>query len=302
LDKYLTGSPQKTEKLQQPNEGPPKLSYLTNGKSKVESKPVFVNCFFAAAEASNRSHPSVSSVVKRDFIFNPKTPEKEAVMRRTNLLLASLTLFLLLALGCQQKPESIVSSNEAEQSLSKENAGEWFLTFKGRVEFSDGTVFESRTEKTIALPRRLWGREWTEQTESFEQNYQVEFINPGDFFGLAAGSSASFIRQNLNVHFCTAAWSHRSIATVSINNTSAGGAHQSILLDSKAFFSSPVNPIPPGATGTFYGLFSNEVTVAFDNDGDVDFNTARVENYDAVNPIFFTSIRYHLRSRNIACE
>ncbi|MEK7727252.1 MAG: hypothetical protein AAB354_02500 [candidate division KSB1 bacterium] len=45
----------KTEKLQQPNEGPPKLSYLTTGKRKVESTPVFVNCFFAAAEASLNS-------------------------------------------------------------------------------------------------------------------------------------------------------------------------------------------------------------------------------------------------------
>ncbi len=81
-------------------------------------------------------------------------------MRRTNTLLASLTLFLLLALGCQQKPESIVGFNETEESLSKATAEGWYLKFKGKIKYSDGTVFESLVEKIIALPRHLWGREW----------------------------------------------------------------------------------------------------------------------------------------------
>ncbi len=226
-------------------------------------------------------------------------------MRRTNLLLASLTLFLLLALGCQQKPESIVSSNEAEKSLSKANAERWFLTFKGRVEFSDGTVYESRVERTVALPQRLRGSAWTEQTESLDQNYYIQFVPAGLTFNLLAGSYAIFYSYDLKVHSCDADWATRAILTVSANTTTVGGEGDTKFNDSKTGLVLGYNvPIPPGQTGVFVAPFHPDVHAAFDNDGDVDRNDARVDNYDSTGGgyIRFTSIKYHLRSRNIACQ
>lgn len=227
-------------------------------------------------------------------------------MRRTNLFLASLTLFLLSALGCQQKPESIVGSNEAEKSLSKANAERWFLTFKGRVEFSDGTVYESRTEKTVALPQRLWGREWTEETESLDQNYYIDFLPQGVTFVLPQGGLAIFWKDNLHVHLCQADWSTRSIVTVVYNPTNVGGSHYSSFYDSTigTFIQSPVGFIPPGQAGTFYSPFSNQISATFDIDGDIDRNDVTVQNYDqsTSHALYFTVIRHHMRSQNVACQ
>jgi len=82
--------------------------------------------------------------------------------------------FLLLAIACDKNPsESIVDTSEqlSEQAPLNKVLGDRLPTtikLKGRIRFSDGTVYESATETVIELPQHLWA--------SFEENTNLEFI------------------------------------------------------------------------------------------------------------------------------
>ncbi|MCL4708655.1 hypothetical protein KJ068_26145 [bacterium] len=233
-----------------------------------------------------------------------------------NFITLFSTAFLLLAFGCSKNPsQSAVGALKQVDELSKPASVGWYLTFKGKIEYSDGTVFESKDEKTIALPEHLWGSAWSEDIQTLGpdvgQNYYIEFVPSGLTVTIGQSSTGIFHQSGLTTHSCGADWSTRSIVTVLNNTTTAlpcGATHYSLFYDGDYWppVQSPINCIPPGVlggTGTFNGQFSNEVS--FENtNGYVDVNRVIVKNNDphAGGVIEFLSIRYHLRSRNIACS
>lgn len=225
-------------------------------------------------------------------------------------------VLLLLTFGCSKNPgEAVVGTLKQTDALKKPASEGWHLTFKGKIEYSDGTIFESKEEKTIALPEHLWGCAWSEDIQTLGpgvgQNYYIEFVPSGLTVTIGQSSTGIFHQSGLITHSCGADWSTRSIVTVLNNTTTAlpcGATHHSLFYDGDSWppVQSPINCIPPsvlGGTGTFNGQFSNEVS--FENtNGYVDVNRVIVKNNDphAGGVIEFSSIKYHLRSRNIACS
>lgn len=230
-----------------------------------------------------------------------------------NFITLLSTAFLLLAFGCSKNPnEAVVGTLKQVDELKKTASEGWYLTFKGKIEYSDGTVFDSKEEKTVALPERLSGRIWSEEMQTLgpggERSYYIQFLPDGYELLLFAGSSVMFFRNDLAVHSCRANWAMRCCVTVTYNDvTQYGGSYGTSAFD-PILGEFPAlgtgGNISPGQTGTLCSQFSNEVTVAFDDDADINEIRLRVSNNQFLyqSRIILSALISQVRSRNIACE
>jgi hypothetical protein len=218
--------------------------------------------------------------------------------------------FLLLAIGCDKNPsESIVEPSEqlSEQAPLNKVLRDRLPTtirLKGRIQFSDGTVYESATETLIELPHHLWAR--FEENMTLSPNETDYYVVYGENFFISAGSAIGFNVYNYPVNPCYGTWKHRISISLPFGSQ-YGFSMGQLVYDVKGSnvlesHSDGVFYNPPYSPGTYWSSFTN-FSWYFDNDSDIDWLQGVLIVQGSGGPaLSVSSFKGHVNGRGIACQ
>ncbi len=214
-------------------------------------------------------------------------------------------VFLFLAIGCSKNPsESVVEKSEQLDVPSRlEKAGEnkllTSIKLKGKIKFSDGTVYESDAEKSIDLPQHLWASLEESATEGLGTDYYVMYQ---EYFII--NGYVTFRVRDYPVNSCYETWKHR--ITINFTNEyppAPSFSIQQILADfnGAGVYSESYRNFPPSTSpGTYSSSFANFSSYRFDNDSDVDAMDGTVNSSGGF--LFVGYLQGHMHGSNASCQ
>ncbi|NUO78628.1 hypothetical protein HUU05_01005 [candidate division KSB1 bacterium] len=214
-------------------------------------------------------------------------------------------VFLLLALGCSKNPsESVVEKSRQLDVLSRMQKSEdnklpTSIKLKGKIKFSDGTAYESDTEKSIDLPQHLWASFEESATEGLGTDYYVMYQ---EYFII--NGYVTFRVRNYPVNSCYETWKHR--ITINFTNEYPPAppfSIRQILADFKGagVYSESYRDFPPSTpSGTYSSPFANFSSYRFDDDGDIDALDGIISSSGGF--LWIGYLRGHLNGSNASCQ
>lgn len=226
-----------------------------------------------------------------------------------HLIALFCTAFLLLALGCDKNPSEIEAVGQLQEEYSAPSSTAKYsgkalptrIKLKGKIEFHDGTTYQSDNETLIYLPPNLWAKIEEAENSSAESggtDYYVDW--PDDF--ILWGGLVEFKTYNFPVNGCYVTWKQRiGIEIDGFYNSFyiqqfVHDVENSNVLWSESrrdFYSAP-------SSGMNWSAFNN-FSWTFSSDNDVDLLIARVCT-SASGVVDVVNLEGHLNGSNLACE